>query len=192
MDEPEGFGSSGMKLTSSNFAAAMGISPWMSRQKLWRILTEREDREPVNEFMQHGLDNEFRAIAATEAITGLVFMETGSNQVHYTAHGYGTTPDGRCGSTFVETKCPQKLTDEPPSHYLPQVQGQMWIAGGDTVIFSQWTEEETRAWIVPRSEEYIQIMTPLLADFVLCLTNDTEPKRRKKPVLPELSITRIN
>ena len=201
MDEPEGFGSSGMKLTSSNFAAAMGLNPYQTRQKLWRVMTSREERDPMNEFMQWGVDNEFRAVAAVEAITGLIFSNTGENQHHYdmVTYGdggripkYGTTPDGNCGSTGLETKCPQTLKDEPPVMYLPQVQGQCWIAGFDTVVFGQWTEEETRVWTIARSDEYIAAMECLLADFVLCLTNDTEPKRRKKPVLPELNITRIN
>ena len=180
-----------MKLTSSNFAAAMGLNPYTSRQKLFRMLTEREERDPMNEFMRWGIDNEFRAVAAAEAITGLIFKDTGDNQKHYTMYEYGTTPDGKCGSTGLEVKCPQSLKDEPPVHYLPQVQGQMWIAGFDTVVFCQWTEEESRAWMIPRNEEYIVQMEELLGDFRLCLVNDTPPKRRKKPVLTKLETVRI-
>ena len=190
-----------MKLTSSNFAAAMGLNPYMSRQKLFRVLTHREEREPINEDIQRGLDNEPRAVAAAEAITGLIFSRTGDNQKHYEdvelAGGiavpvYGTTPDGDCGSTGLEVKCPRQLKDEPPVHYLPQVQGQCWIAGFDSVIFAQWVEDEgERAWVIHRSDEYIIAMKELLKDFRLCLIKDEAPKRRKKPILPTLNIVRI-
>lgn len=184
-----------MKLTSSNFAAAMGISPWCSRQKLFRQMTGRENRDPLNAAMQWGIDNECRAVAAAEAMTGLLFQHTGDDQQHYQLNvdgiWFGTTPDGRCGSTGLEVKCPQKLTDEPPLHYIPQVQGQMWLAGFDTVIFGQWTPDESRFWRVGRSEEYIDQMRGLLGDFIGDLSSDNEPKRRKKPVMPEVNFERI-
>jgi hypothetical protein len=181
-----------MKLTSSNFAAACGINPYMSRQKLFRVLTGKEERDPMNDDMQRGLDNEFRAVAAAEAITGLIFKHTGEGQKHYLLNDYGTTPDGSCGSTGLEVKCPRALKDEPPIHYLPQVQGQCWIAGYDTVVFCQWHEDEgSRAWTIPRSDEYIAQMKDLLEEFNACILKDEPPKRRRKPVLPALSITRI-
>ena len=71
-----------MKLTSSRFATAMGLNPYQTRQKLWRVMTEREEREDIsgNEDIQRGVENEFRAVAAAEAITGLVFSATGEDQ----------------------------------------------------------------------------------------------------------------
>jgi len=181
-----------MRLTSSNFAAAMGLSPWMSRQKLYRVMVGEENRDPLNANMQWGIGNEHRAVSAAEAITGLLFMETGENQVHHALDCYGTTPDGRFRATGLEVKCPQKLTDEVPDHYLPQVQGQMWIADLDRVVFCQWTPDESRAWWVIRSDEYIDAMQPLLADFVACVESETPPKRRKKPVLPTIETQRID
>ena len=184
-----------VKLTSSNFAAAMGLNPYLSRQKLWKELTGREPRPDLsdNVDVQRGVENEFRAVAAAEAITGLLFQATGANQKHYTMHEYGATPDGHCGSIGLEVKAPRTIADTVPIHYLPQVQGQCWIAGFDTVVFCQWTEMDgSRAWMVPRSDEYIAVTEELLAEFRLCLVNDEPPKRRKKPVMPEVSITRIN
>lgn len=181
-----------MKLTASNFAAAMGLSPWMSRQKLFRILTGKENREPPTAAMMWGVNHELDAVRAVEVETGLLFSETGKNQRHYMLDCFGATPDGRCGSTGLEVKSPQNLADTVPEHYLPQVQGQSWIAGFDTVLFGQWQYDETRIWTVARSDEYIGAMKELLDEFMQCLTSDTEPKRRKKPVLPTLTITRIN
>lgn len=206
-----------MKLTSSNFAAAMGLSPYQSRQKLWRVLTGRENRDPVNAAMQWGIDNEHRAVAAAEAITGLLFSNTGTRQKHYELAGdirgidvdepfddehkviYGATPDGEFASgedwtqhIGLEVKCPGNLTETVPEHYLPQVQGQMYIAEYGKVVFCQWTNEEARAWIVEGDGNYQLAMLELLREFMLCIKNDVEPKKRKKPILPELTITRIN
>lgn len=181
-----------MILTSSNFAGAMGISPWQSRQKLWRVMTGRENRDPINANMQWGIDNEHRAVAAAEAITGMLFWNTGGNQVHHVDGRFGTTPDGSHQRVGLEVKCPQSLTDEVPDHYIPQVQGQMWIADFDRVVFCQWTPDEARAWWVIRSDEYIEAMRPLLDDFLACLDSDTQPKRRKKPTLPEVETKRID
>jgi hypothetical protein len=154
-------------------------------------MTGRENRDPVNANMQWGIDNELRAVASVEAITGLLFQDTGERQKHYTNGDYGTTPDGKCGSTGLEVKCPQNLAETVPEHYLPQIQGQCWIAGFDTVVFGQWTYAESRIWTVARCDEYIDAMFDLLKEFREHLINDTEPKRRKKPLMPELTITRI-
>tara|TARA_R110002020_G_scaffold159106_3_gene342754 strand:- start:3809 stop:4366 length:558 start_codon:yes stop_codon:yes gene_type:complete len=184
-----------MKLTSSEFAAAMGICPYSSRQKLFRIKKGTQERDPMNDFMQWGIDNEFKAVASAEAITGKVFKHTGDRQKHYvmaTSEGeYGTTPDGSADYLGLEVKCPQSLKDDVPVHYLPQLQGQMWIAGFSQVLFLQWTEEESRAWMVQKSDDYIFDMKQLLKDFRLSFEENTEPKRRKKPVLPFLTIERV-
>jgi len=190
-----------MKLTSSNFAAAMGVSPWQSRQKLFRVMTGLENRDAMNANMQWGIDNEHRAVAAAEAITGEIFLNTGEGQIHYESSAgmsgkeewsWGTTPDGDNGDNIgLEVKCPQALKDDVPDHYLPQVQGQIYIAGFDSVVFCQWTPEESRAWRVTHSIDYIDHMVELLDEFMLCLVNGEQPKRRKKPVMPEIKTERI-
>ena len=88
-------------------------------------------------------------------------------------------------------KCPKKLYDEVPAHYMAQVQGQMHVCGFDTVIFGAWTPQETRVWSVPRSEDYITQQLQLLDDFMLFIHADEKPGRRAKPVMPEVPVTRI-
>lgn len=184
-----------MKLTSSNFAAAIGLSPWQSRQKLYRVMQGIEPRDPMNSAMQWGIDHELDAVAGVEAHTGIMFDFTGKNQRHLAVDvdglTLGSTPDGSCGSTGCEVKCPGKLPDEIPPHYVPQIMGQCLIAGFDSVFFSSWTMDEQRIWIVPRSEEYIAFMLPHLREFMDYIESDTEPKRRKKPAPPEINHERI-
>lgn len=184
-----------MKLTASNFGAALGLSPWQSRQKLFRVMLGIEPRDPMNANMQWGIDNELTAVAGVEAHTGIVFDFTGKNQRHLTVEidgvTLGATPDGSCGSTGIEVKCPSKLPDEIPPHYVPQILGQCLIAGFDSVFFSAWTPTEQRIWHVPRSSEYIEFMLPLLTEFIDYLKSDTEPKRKKKVIPPDFENERI-
>jgi hypothetical protein len=186
-----------LKLTSSNFAAALGLNPYMSRQKLFRILTERQERDPINDMMQWGIDHEKDAVAGVEAITGILFDYTGENQQHFTGDWMdipiGTTPDGLClvsdNKTIdvgLEVKCPVKMYDSVPIHYMPQVQGQASIIDFGGVYFSAWTPESQRVWVVPASVEYATWMLPLLAEFMDYLDDDEEPKRKKKVIPPEV------
>lgn len=184
-----------MKLTSSNFAAAIGLNPYISRQKLWRVLTEREQRDPLNAAMQWGIDNEHRAVAGVEAHTGILFERTGKNQKHYTMQGYacvyGTTPDGMSKLTGLEVKCPSNIYDEIPAHYIPQIMGQIMIVGFESVLFSAWTPTEQRIWKVYADDAYSEWMLDHLEEFMAYWRNDEEPKRRKKPVQPDIQNERI-
>ena len=192
-----------MKLTSSNFAAAIGISPWCSRQKLFRQLAGLVERDPVNEDMQRGLDNECNAVAAIEAHTGFLFRDTGDRQRHYTinggAHEYGTTPDGRAvttvdGRTLIigaEAKCPRSVWDEPPAYYIPQVIGQAHIAKFHSVLFCGWTPDETRIWLYTYQPEDWAWLHPLLEEFMANLADGREPPRGRRPKLPEVNMERI-
>jgi hypothetical protein len=180
-----------MKLTSSNFGAALGLNPWMSRQKLFRVMTGKESRDPLNDKMAWGLDHEHDAVAAVEAHTGLMFDYTGKNQQHIERACYGTTPDGSCGHIGLEVKCPSKLYDDVPAHYMVQVQGQAWLAGFEQVYFGAWTPEETRIWRVDSGGEYVKWMMPLLTEFMTYVQDDVEPKRKKKVIPPEVITERI-
>ena len=174
-----------MHLTASNFAAAAGISPYQSRQKLWRILTGREQRDPPNEVMQWGIDNEHRAVAAVEAACGIFFSDTGEGQRHYTIDALGlslgATPDGRDGRTGLEVKCPRAIYDDIPAHYIPQLIGQAMCADMDAVIFAAWTPQALRVWRYEHEQEAADWLLTAIEDFALCLADDVEPKRRRKP-----------
>lgn len=184
-----------MNLTASNFAAAIGVSPWQSRQKLYRVMLGIDPRDPLNAAMQWGIDHELDAVAGVEAHTGILFDFTGKNQRHIVVDidgmTLGGTPDGSCGSTGLEVKCPSNLPDDIPPHYAPQVQGQCLVAGFDSVFFSSWTPFEQRIWHVQRSAEYIAWMIPLLDEFISYLKADEQPKRKKKPTPPEIECERI-
>ena len=122
------------RLRTSDFATYIGINPWKSRQRLFRELTGRQERDPLNSNMQWGIDNEHRAVAAAEAATGVLFQATGKNQKNMRRemreHNLllSSTPDGATfgqygHSTGLEVKCPKRIYPFIPSHYMAQVQG---------------------------------------------------------------------
>lgn len=192
-----------MKLTSSQFGAAIGLNPFCSRQKLFRELTGVTEREPPNMYMLHGLAHECDAVAAVEAETGILFRDTGDRQKHYTINGgeheYGTTPDGAASVTVddstirmgVEAKCPQSVWDEPPVYYVPQIIGQSHIADFHSVLFCAWTPEETRIWLYEYDPKHWDWLHPLLEKFMADLAAGKQPARARKPALPKINLERI-
>ena len=106
----------------------------------------------------------------------------------------GCTPDGIVGGKInVEAKCPASLRQYygVPAHYMPQIQGQMAITGTKLTHFICWTPDDLEVYEVPFSEEYWQQCLDLLAEFWECVKTDTEPKRKKKPLLPTVTFKRL-
>jgi putative phage-type endonuclease len=184
------------RLTASVFASAIGIG-YDSRQKLWRQLTGREERFAGNSATEWGSDNEHHAITAYEVATGDIVQSAGGKQgfVISASHDWlGCTPDGFVGSDIVvEAKCPasMNLYGRVPDHYMPQVQGQLFITGRKLAHFVCWTPEGFEVWEVPFDEEYWQQCLALLSDFYSFWKSDQEPKRQKKPILPTVNYERL-
>lgn len=178
-------------LSSSKFSSAMGLSPWMSRKKLWRILTGREKPDDPTARMRWGTHNEHRAVAAVEAETGLLFDFTGEHQrsVKWENGWYSSTPDGISGEIGLEVKCPEKPFDDIPDHYLAQVQGQIYVCGLAEVYFACWGNTFQRIWRIPLSMDYQRKMADLLEEFRGYLLSDEEPPRlSRKPVMPPVAV----
>lgn len=182
------------RLTGSDFAAAIGLSPYKSRQALWREKTGREQPFTGNEITLWGEINEPNAISQFEIETGYIVLPVGF-VVHPDHDWLGASPDGLVNPKgCVEAKCPytQKPHEDVPAHYLPQVVAEIEITRGDWCGFISWTPTECRIWRVEASRDYWDWMFPLLQDFWKCVQEDVEPKRQKKPVFPgKLKIERI-
>ena len=184
------------RLTASVFASAIGIG-YDSRQKLWRQLTGREERFAGNVATQWGSDNEIRAIAAYEVATGEIVEAAGGKQgfvISPTHDWLGCTPDGYVGNDIVvEAKCPASMTlyGKVPGHYMPQVQGQMFITGRKLAHFICWTPDGFEVWEVPFSDEYWDVCIVALSEFYGYWQSDQVPKRQKKPILPTVDYRRL-
>lgn len=181
------------RLTASDFAAAIGLSPYKSRQQLWREKTGRAKPFETNEAILWGEANECNAVSHYEIEMGTI-VRPGGFIAHPEFDWLGASPDGVVPpSGFVECKCPYTQPHEDvPIHYRPQVVGVAAIGNGLWCDFVSWTPGETRVWRVKDISEYWAWMVPLLKDFWKCVTEDTEPKRQRKPVYEgPLTITRI-
>lgn len=184
------------RLTASVFANAIGIG-YDSRQKLWRQLTGREERFQGNAATEWGSDNEIHAITAYEVATGEIVEAAGGKQgfiIHPKHEWLGCTPDGYVGDHIVlEAKCPasMELYGKVPDHYMPQIQGQMFITDRKLAHFVCWTPEGLEVFEVDFSAEYWLICFEALSEFWECWQNDVEPKRQKKPILPTVEYRRI-
>ena len=178
------------RLTASSFASAMGIG-YSSRQKLWREITGRDEKFAGNEATEYGNQHEQDAVNAYEIHQSCIVELSGDNQrffIHPEFDWLGCTPDGFCGDRVVEFKCPyHKMYDDAPAHYIAQVQGQMAITGYKQADLVAWSPDELKIWRIDFSQDYWDSMLPLLEDFWRCVQDDVEPKRRKKPVMPDVN-----
>lgn len=171
------------RLTASDFAAAIGISPYKSRQELWREKTGRKPPFEGNEATLWGEMNECNAIGAYEIETGRLIFPSGL--VIHPAHDWlAASPDGRLlDGGCVECKAPfsQRCHDAVPLHYLSQVIAVAECCDAPYCDFVSWVPEETRIWRIERSNEYWEWCFPLLQDFWKCVEDDIEPPKRRKP-----------
>lgn len=176
-------------LGASQFAAAIGISPYCSRAEAWRLITGRTTFEG-NDATRHGQQCEPLAIAAYEAHTGDIVTD---QQRWYSSEYLGTHIDGRVAAIVTEFKCPfVGIYEAVPEHYMPQIQGQMRLTGEAELHFVAWTPDDLRIWRVPYNAEYWLWMRPLLDAFWDCVERDIEPERlKRRPKHRELETERI-
>ena len=167
------------RLTASDFGAALGLNPYCSRQKLWRIKCGMETVE-TNHHIQRGNDNERVALLEYSVATGDWVDEVGL--VVHPAHDWlGASPDGLVGdSGLVEVKCPVALRSAPPAYHHAQIQGQLAITGREWCDYWQWTTEGTSCIRVMRDAGWWAQALPLLAVFWDCVIRLDPPKRAAK------------
>lgn len=178
---PEWFAARKNILSASDFGAALGINPYCSRQKLWRLKTGLEDQHE-NAHMRRGTEHEADAIFCYEVATGLLVDEAGL-VLHPTEPWLGCSSDGTVGSDgLVECKCPTKFRDEPPAYHLAQMQGQMECTNREWVDYVQWVEDEIRVTRIMRDRGWWEGALPGLAEFWGHVTRLEEPPRRRRTV----------
>lgn len=169
------------KLTASCFGAALGLSPYLSRQALWRQLTGREAPFAGTVATDYGAQHEAQAISEYEIQTGVIVLPAPFVPLEDWS---GCSPDGYVGDDgLIEVKCPysQKLYETWPDHYRVQVIGQLAITGRKWCDCWCWTPQEAKV------VERIQYQQGEWAEILLALTtfwryvlDDKEPPRQAK------------
>ncbi len=177
------------RLTASVFASAMGISPYQSRQKLWGEMVGELPKFEGNEACDWGIEHEADAVFEYEAYMGVFTQETG----FWEMGEFGCSPDRLISDGLIECKCPFSLNihQEVPAHYMAQIQGQLQITEKEWCDFVSWTPDDLTIFHVLRNQEYWDKAVTLLNDFWECVQEHEKPKRRKKPVLPEVVVEKI-
>lgn len=171
------------RLTGSQFAAAIGVSPYCSRQRLYRILTGREAPAPTNPAMQYGIDHESIAIDRYECETGLIVKPSG-----FIEHGdyLGVSPDGLVANDgAIEVKCPASgLAHEGiPNHYLPQCVGVLHICQREWIDFVSWSPEKMNVVRITREDSaalWKAMEAELIEFYEKYILADVEPPRQRK------------
>ncbi|MFS2103632.1 lambda exonuclease family protein [Ralstonia sp. Ralssp135] len=133
-------------------------------------LTGNRQEGYSNAAMQWGTEQEPFARIAYMADRGVDVQEIGFIQ-HETLMA-GCSPDGLIGADgLIEIKCPVSAThietlktQHMPFEHMPQVQGQMWIAGRewcDFVSYDPRMPEKLQMFVqrIPRDEQYIKALS---------------------------------
>jgi putative phage-type endonuclease len=176
------------RLTASLFGAALGLSPYCSRQELWRQLTGRSAAFTGNEMTAWGEEHEKDAIHHYEVVTGLLVEPSGF--VPWDSWS-GCSPDGWVldgkQRGLIETKCPwsQRVHESIPEYYLAQIIGQLGITGAAWCDFVSWTPHEARIIRVDPQPATWNRMEKALKEFWQYVMQGVEPKRAKRFNLQE-------
>jgi putative phage-type endonuclease len=172
------------KLTGSVFGAALGLSPYCSRQKLWRLLTGREAPDEENDAMRYGSLHEADAVSWYECERGVLVRPVGF-VAHPRFDWCGVSPDGYVDNGRIEVKCPASGIPHNgiPDHYQPQCVGVLHITGGEWLDFISWSPERTAVYRITAAETQSQWATwerdleTFWNDYVLA---DVQPPRKRK------------
>jgi putative phage-type endonuclease len=176
------------RLTASRFGAALGLSPYQSRQELWRQLTGRAEPFQGNPATDWGQLHEASAVLAYEIATGNLVEPAGfiewSNWSGCSPDGW--VLDGRVRG-IVEIKCPfsQRIYEDIPEYYRAQVLGQLAITGAAWCDFICWTPDGHRIWRVDPQPKTWDRMEKALKEFWQYVMQGVEPKRAKRFNLQE-------
>ncbi len=125
-------------ITASVAAGCLGLHPYMSRAKAWRLILGTEKTEE-NRFMRWGTEMEASARGQYEVETGVLVWPTGF-WVHPEHPWLGASPDGLIGTDgLAECKCPQSLPEAVPLHHRIQMLVQLAVTGREWCDYYAWT-----------------------------------------------------
>ena len=172
-------------ITASDFAAACGLNPYMSRRDLWEKKVNgiiKPINEASRERMAIGIQDEPKAVEWFRNVTGLPVTYPVEFCVSGHYPGLGCTPDalvGDCG--LLEVKRPYSVYNDIPIYYLTQIVGQMAIADKGICYFLAWTPEEQKEWAVYYPiERAFEWMLPYLEEMLGYIQEKKKPPRFKK------------
>lgn len=177
---PEWLAARAGKVTASTAAGCLGIEGADGPLATFNEITSRS-KQADNPWLQHGRDNEAKAVAEYECMTGNLTQTTGF-WIHPVHDWLGASPDRLVGSDgLAEIKCPiAKLPKEIPEKHLVQCQVQLAVTERKWCDYFSWMEGgfyTCRVWRVPEVEYSILEMLHLF--YGLYLAPDEPPPRMR-------------
>ncbi len=165
------------KITASLAAACLGLCPYTSRQKAFRLVLGIEE-EKENEFMIHGRELESAATAVYEIETGHLTIPTGF-WVSERFPWLGASPDALIGDDgLLEVKAPQKPTVALSIQHRVQCLVQLAVTGREFVDYFAWHQDGVFLKRVHRSG-IDGLIAKLKAFYDAHILTGIEPSRKK-------------
>lgn len=170
------------KITASLAAACLGLDPYISRQKAFRIITGTEPETPASDDMRRGIDCEADAVYAWECATGHIAQPTGF-WIHPELTWLGASPDGLIGRDGVlDVKCPRTVPNSIPTHHQVQIVVQLLVTGRTDGHYAAWSAD--RLYVdrcYPTTPENARKVIELLTEFYeKYIVTNTQPERAKR------------
>lgn len=164
------------KISSSMIGAIMNVSPWKTRNALWKEILGITPPSAQNHHMERGLRMEGTVREMVEQRLNCRFpaacFERDDNPM-YIASLDGISQDGE---TIIEIKCPAKADICVPKHYIPQMQWQMYCSGAKKCYFCSYTDDQLGIFDVLRDDEIIEQMGKEAQLFLQQVRNLEEPE----------------
>lgn len=187
------------RVTGSNVGAILGLSPFMTRGDVMRMMVRDYHGYPKefagNPATEWGVANEAGALIDYSMDTGAEVRK--ASFVEY-EDWLGASPDGYVGNDgLVEIKCPYgqrsanppifKTVDEQP-HYYAQMQIQMLCTGSNWCDFYQWAPFGVRLDRVDRDDNFIcKALIELRKFYDEFLEEVKAPERHLEDKLPSIN-----
>jgi putative phage-type endonuclease len=174
---PRWFQERKLRLTASDWAAALGQNKYSSPSKVFAAKTGQGAAFTGNVATQWGSDHENMAACAYTAATKIELVEEDIGLlVHPLYNELACSPDriAKFHPIAIEIKCPYRrkiVPGEVPQMYMPQIQGQMEICDLDVCHFIQFVPAtlQTRGTIdiveIQRDREWFETARPQLQAF---------------------------
>lgn len=167
------------KITASDAATIMGVSPWKNKSQLYYEKVSIGNNAFKSDAMQRGID--------LEPIARDLFILKTWKEVHPAVlirDWAMASLDGisACGKYVVEIKCPGPkdhavaVAGKVPDHYYPQLQHQMYVADVQSMYYFSFDGVDGVIVEVQRDQEYIKKMIDEELKFYQCVVNRTPPE----------------
>lgn len=173
------------KISATDVAAILGVSPWVTPLQLWKRKLGFESQQQQTQAMRYGSELEPHVRNLVEAKLGLSFPPCVA--LHGEASWRMASLDGYndVTNTVLEIKCANAKDHEEakkgniPAKYISQLQWQMMVMGAKLAYYASYNNDDLVIVEVDFDNEYIASIMPKVAEFYKCVLEMQEPKHNE-------------